>query len=400
MDNKKHIVNLESFREMLHICPRLPGQAFVEPSFEEEILAFLHYLGHSGAIRRLTDVNINKLHQPWRSFAAIINKCLTGKSSGYDSLRLSQAQILWRLYQKRNVDFAYLMWEDFVYQVEHKDTKKSNEMYYPRDDYMFTTIKLVSRHQNMQQFGALLPIKLTNEDIRNSNAYKEYYAVATGATPPKPKASVRKTRSSSDITVAMTEAQQLKLATKRSLQQTHISQASGSGTDEGTEFIHPSLSTHAEEETRDKESFDPIPKTPKNSDDEVNGEENIRTNVGREEGHDEEEEEDELYRDSSSVSSQFVTSMLNPTSDAGLESIFETTSQTDVQTPTSVAHLPVSVPTITPSDIATISTTQQVPIPLTTAPSTLLQDLLDFRSLFGFNRRLKTLEANFSEFTQ
>nr|GFB83247.1 hypothetical protein [Tanacetum cinerariifolium] len=41
MDNKKHIVNLESFREMLHICLRLPGQPFVEPLFEEEILAFL-----------------------------------------------------------------------------------------------------------------------------------------------------------------------------------------------------------------------------------------------------------------------------------------------------------------------------------------------------------------------
>nr|GEZ96509.1 hypothetical protein [Tanacetum cinerariifolium] len=87
---------------------------------------------HSGAIRKLTNVNINKSHQPWRSFAAIINKCLTGKSSDYDSLRLSQAQILWGLYHKRNVDFTYLMWEDFIYQVEHKDTKKSNEMYYPR----------------------------------------------------------------------------------------------------------------------------------------------------------------------------------------------------------------------------------------------------------------------------
>nr|GFC55696.1 hypothetical protein [Tanacetum cinerariifolium] len=63
------------------------------------------------------------------------------------------------------------------------------------------------------------------------------------------------------------------------------------------EFIHPSISTHAEEETRDKESFDPILKTPKNTDDEGNGEENIRTNVGREEGHDEEDEEDGLYRD-------------------------------------------------------------------------------------------------------
>nr|GFD62208.1 hypothetical protein [Tanacetum cinerariifolium] len=32
----------------------------------------------------------------------------------------------------------------------------------------------------------------------------------------------------------MTEAQQLKLVTKRSMQQTHISQPSGSGVDEGT----------------------------------------------------------------------------------------------------------------------------------------------------------------------
>nr|GEW73004.1 hypothetical protein [Tanacetum cinerariifolium] len=132
MDNKKHIVNLESFREMLHICPRLHGQTFDEPPFEKEILAYLRSLGHSGAIMRLTDININKLHQPWRSFTVVINKCLSGKSSGYDSLRLSQAQFLWGYYHKRNVDFAYLLWEDFVYHVEHKDTKKSNEMYYPR----------------------------------------------------------------------------------------------------------------------------------------------------------------------------------------------------------------------------------------------------------------------------
>nr|GEX57624.1 hypothetical protein [Tanacetum cinerariifolium] len=143
MDNKKHIVNLESFRDILHICLRVHGQSFVEPPFEEEILAFIHFLGHSAAIRKLIDVNINKLYHPWRSFVAIINKCLTGKSFGYDSLRLSQAQIL--------------------------------------DDHMFSTIKLVSRHQKTQQFGALLPIELTNEEIRNSNAYKEYYAVATGA---------------------------------------------------------------------------------------------------------------------------------------------------------------------------------------------------------------------------
>nr|GEX73512.1 hypothetical protein [Tanacetum cinerariifolium] len=386
MDNKKHIVNLESFRDMLHICPRVYGQSFAEPPFEQEILAFIRFLGHSAAIRMLTD----------------------------------------GLYHKRNVDYAYLIWKDFVYHVEHKNPKKSNEMYYPRftkviihhfmskdpsiprrnkvnwhyvgDDHMFSTIKLVSRHQNTQQFGALLPIELTNEEMRNSNAYKEYYAVATGATPPKPKASVQKTRSSSDTTitpstaaasprlttsekgkqaakaskaksisalseVATTEAQQLKLVTKRSLQQMHISQASGSGADEGTgskpgitdvptDESEEELSWNStndegddaegkdgdddeeddgddgeegdgdddddyqdverdddkddkeeggddeqeyaedesDEETRDEESFDPIPKTPENSKDEGTGEEDLGLNVGREEGHVEEEE--------------------------------------------------------------------------------------------------------------
>nr|GEX37630.1 hypothetical protein [Tanacetum cinerariifolium] len=132
MNNKKRIVNLEYFREMLYICQRIPNQTFDELPFEEEILAFLRYHGHSGEIKKITDVNINKLHQPWRSFAAVINKCLSGKSIGYDSLRLSQAQILWDMYQKKNMDFAYLLWEDFVYQLEQKDAKKSNEIYYPR----------------------------------------------------------------------------------------------------------------------------------------------------------------------------------------------------------------------------------------------------------------------------
>nr|GFA74046.1 hypothetical protein [Tanacetum cinerariifolium] len=72
LNNKKHTVYLESFREMLHICPRIPGQAFVELPFKEEILEFIQFLGHSATIRILNDININNLYQPWRSFAAII----------------------------------------------------------------------------------------------------------------------------------------------------------------------------------------------------------------------------------------------------------------------------------------------------------------------------------------
>nr|GFB92545.1 hypothetical protein [Tanacetum cinerariifolium] len=41
LDNKKHIVDLETFRDMLHICPRIPGQSFNELPFEAEFLEFL-----------------------------------------------------------------------------------------------------------------------------------------------------------------------------------------------------------------------------------------------------------------------------------------------------------------------------------------------------------------------
>nr|GEX92075.1 retrovirus-related Pol polyprotein from transposon TNT 1-94 [Tanacetum cinerariifolium] len=64
----------DRIEDILHICPRVPGQPFAEPPFKEEILAFIRFLGHSAAPRMLTDVNINKLYQPWRSFAALINK--------------------------------------------------------------------------------------------------------------------------------------------------------------------------------------------------------------------------------------------------------------------------------------------------------------------------------------
>nr|GFC11019.1 hypothetical protein [Tanacetum cinerariifolium] len=50
MNNKKHIINLETFRDMLHVCPRVPGQSFDEQPFEAEILEFLRSLGHSDEI--------------------------------------------------------------------------------------------------------------------------------------------------------------------------------------------------------------------------------------------------------------------------------------------------------------------------------------------------------------
>ncbi|GKE10266.1 hypothetical protein Tco_1413817 [Tanacetum coccineum] len=47
MNKKNYSFDLETFRDMLQICPNLPSQKFEDPPFEEEILAFIKKLGYS-----------------------------------------------------------------------------------------------------------------------------------------------------------------------------------------------------------------------------------------------------------------------------------------------------------------------------------------------------------------
>ncbi|GKE31012.1 hypothetical protein Tco_1450334 [Tanacetum coccineum] len=44
-NNKKHILNLDQFRDILQICPKVGNKKFEEPPLEKEILAFLTKLG-------------------------------------------------------------------------------------------------------------------------------------------------------------------------------------------------------------------------------------------------------------------------------------------------------------------------------------------------------------------
>ncbi|GJX70631.1 hypothetical protein Tco_0307802 [Tanacetum coccineum] len=75
----------------------------------------------------------------------------------------------------------------------------------------------------------------------------------------------------------------------------------------------------------------------------------------------------------------------------------QSTSLIDVSTETPLSF----AATLPPPTIPLITHLQQTPIPTPiTIPSSSLQDLLKFGSLFGFDHRLKTLETDFLEFKQ
>ncbi|GKF80205.1 hypothetical protein Tco_0238807, partial [Tanacetum coccineum] len=68
--------------------------------------------------------DVPEMHQPWRTFAALINRSLSRKTSALDKLRLSDAQILWGMYHQKYVHCVELLWEDFTYQIDNKVYKK------------------------------------------------------------------------------------------------------------------------------------------------------------------------------------------------------------------------------------------------------------------------------------
>nr|GEW67142.1 hypothetical protein [Tanacetum cinerariifolium] len=385
-----------------------------------------------------------------------------------------------------------------------------------------------------------------------SEAYKTYYAYATGEKTPKPKYVQKKADFETSpkkkpvqafkgkrlkvtakvpksgkkklpahgletlLEIALSEAEQMKITTKRRKTQFHVSHVSNSGAHEGTsfklgildapkygsddeqiswkssdeddddedtaddnaddedddgqdddneyteldndgdEFVHPKLSTFDEQEKRDEkldeeeEGSDLRVQTPSHfeSTDDVTQGDNVEEEKLDEVKINEEKEVNELYNDvninlegrdiemtdallpnvkatqvikdthvimtavtlevqqqSSSVSSGFISNMLNPNPDVGIDSILnlniDSTSLIDVLVTTHDEIPSLFVTTLPPLYTPLINPLQQTSVftPIIT-PSTSLQNFPTFGSLFKFENRVKALEDDFSEFKQ
>nr|GEU89815.1 hypothetical protein [Tanacetum cinerariifolium] len=87
IDKKKRFkLTLEVFRDILQICPIIEDQDFDALSSEEDIVSFLRELGHTRVVNSLNDVVIDQMHQPWRTFTALFNRSLSGKTTALDKL--------------------------------------------------------------------------------------------------------------------------------------------------------------------------------------------------------------------------------------------------------------------------------------------------------------------------
>ncbi|GJU17673.1 hypothetical protein Tco_1145639 [Tanacetum coccineum] len=81
-----HALRLSLSLTILDIYPRVEGVNFNDVPDDDTTLAFLIKLGYKGPLYNHTNMFADHMHQPWRTLAAIINKCLSGKTTSNDKL--------------------------------------------------------------------------------------------------------------------------------------------------------------------------------------------------------------------------------------------------------------------------------------------------------------------------
>ncbi|GJT18522.1 hypothetical protein Tco_0877228 [Tanacetum coccineum] len=153
------------------------------------MVPFIQELSYSGKYDMLSAIHRDQMHHPWRTFVAIINRCICRKSIGLYRLRPSRAQILWGMFNQKNVDYVALLCEDFMFQADNREisSARKENMPYPR----FTKViisRFISKDKTISMRNRII-LHIVHDDslmdIKDSKAYKTCLDSATGKATPK-----------------------------------------------------------------------------------------------------------------------------------------------------------------------------------------------------------------------
>ncbi|GJZ21123.1 hypothetical protein Tco_0558162 [Tanacetum coccineum] len=168
----------------------------MSPSSGDAIMDFVNELGYIEKIHFVSRMAVNNLYQPWRAILSMINQCLTGKTSS------------------TNVDYAELMWEEFVQAIQTFLTNKNlgsptkkgrkdkhhvipycrftkliichlgrkhnlhqrseSSLHLAEEDLRLGNLKFIPKGEDDEVFGMPIPNELITNSIRNAPYYNAY----------------------------------------------------------------------------------------------------------------------------------------------------------------------------------------------------------------------------------
>ncbi|GJV16946.1 hypothetical protein Tco_1362269 [Tanacetum coccineum] len=155
-------------------------------------------VGYQGVVDKVSAFYTKNLAQSWKIMFKVFNHCLTTRTSGQDQTKINILQMFHAVINRTNVDYAALLWWDFMNNVN----QKKEAIQYPRfikliiadlmkkfpdipqrieEDYhsIKDDIPLVSVYTtgNVLVRGMLIPDAFLTEEIRATDDFKEYETV-------------------------------------------------------------------------------------------------------------------------------------------------------------------------------------------------------------------------------
>ncbi|GJV79151.1 hypothetical protein Tco_1515021, partial [Tanacetum coccineum] len=156
LNTQEFIYTVDMFQDILYLPKETPENPFVAPVNIETIKAYMNRVGYQGVVDKVSAFYMKNLAQPWQTMFKVFNRCLTTRTSGHDQTKINILQMFHAVINRTNVDYAALLWWDFMNNVnQKKESIQIEEAYHSiKDDIPLVSVYTTG---NVLVRGKLIP---------------------------------------------------------------------------------------------------------------------------------------------------------------------------------------------------------------------------------------------------
>nr|GEU29686.1 hypothetical protein [Tanacetum cinerariifolium] len=111
---------VDMFRNTLKLPVETLNNPFIEPVDLKFIQRFLKIVGYEGIVGKVSAFYTKNLAQPWQKMIKVFNRRLTTRTLGHNQTKINILQIFHVVINRVYVDYAGLLWWDFLHCVQMK----------------------------------------------------------------------------------------------------------------------------------------------------------------------------------------------------------------------------------------------------------------------------------------
>ncbi|GKE62143.1 hypothetical protein Tco_1512510 [Tanacetum coccineum] len=182
MDTQEITYTVDMFRAIPKLLVETPDNPFVAPVTIEIIESFMNKVGYQGVVDKFSTFYMKNLAQLWQIMLKVFNRCLTIRASRHDQTKISIIQLFHVVINRTNVDYAALLWWDFMNNKFPDIPQRVDEDYHSIK--VDTSLVSVYTTRNVLVRGMLIPDEFLTEEIHATDDFKEYETVFVGVDVP------------------------------------------------------------------------------------------------------------------------------------------------------------------------------------------------------------------------